>query len=134
MGLDPKTLGSRPELKADAQPLSHPGVPKGMDLKGHVVQHPRSANKDTKAQRGEWVNFLKVKPYRMGTGGGKNGVLILPSTREARKYASSPPGPLRHQNFCSVHQHSCPAGTGTYARQPRASSRAPHPSQLYTHT
>ena len=26
IGLDPKTLGSRPKLKADAQPLSHPGV------------------------------------------------------------------------------------------------------------
>ena len=27
VGLDPKTLGSQPEPKADAQPLSHPGVP-----------------------------------------------------------------------------------------------------------
>ena len=27
--LDPQTLGSRPEPKADAQPLSHPGVPTG---------------------------------------------------------------------------------------------------------
>ena len=27
MGLDSRTLGSRPEPKADAQPLSHPGVP-----------------------------------------------------------------------------------------------------------
>ena len=26
-GLDSRTLGSRTELKADAQPLSHPGVP-----------------------------------------------------------------------------------------------------------
>ena len=26
-GLDPGTPGSHPELKADAQPLSHPGVP-----------------------------------------------------------------------------------------------------------
>ena len=26
-GLDPGTPGSCPELKADAQPLSHPGVP-----------------------------------------------------------------------------------------------------------
>ena len=25
MGLDPRTLGSRPEPKADVQPLSHPG-------------------------------------------------------------------------------------------------------------
>ena len=27
VGLDPGTLGSCPEPKADAQPLSHPGVP-----------------------------------------------------------------------------------------------------------
>ena len=27
VGLDPRTLGSYPEPKADAQPLSHPGVP-----------------------------------------------------------------------------------------------------------
>ena len=26
-GLDPRTLGSWPKPKADAQPLSHPGVP-----------------------------------------------------------------------------------------------------------
>ena len=26
-GLDPRTLRSRPEPKADAQPLSHPGAP-----------------------------------------------------------------------------------------------------------
>ena len=26
-GLDPQTLGSQPETKADAQPLSHPGAP-----------------------------------------------------------------------------------------------------------
>ena len=27
-GLDPRTPGIRPEPKADAQPLSHPGAPK----------------------------------------------------------------------------------------------------------
>ena len=27
LGLDPETLGSCPEPKADAQPLSHPAVP-----------------------------------------------------------------------------------------------------------
>ena len=27
VGLDPRTLGPRPEPKADVQPLSHPGVP-----------------------------------------------------------------------------------------------------------
>ena len=28
VGLDPRTPGSCPELKADAQPLSYPGAPK----------------------------------------------------------------------------------------------------------
>ena len=28
VGLDPKTLGSRTEPKADAQPPSHPGIPR----------------------------------------------------------------------------------------------------------
>ena len=28
VGLDPRTSGSQPEPKADAQPLSHPGVPR----------------------------------------------------------------------------------------------------------
>ena len=27
-GLNPRTLESRPELKADAQPLSYPGIPR----------------------------------------------------------------------------------------------------------
>ena len=28
VGFNPRTLGSRPGLKAGAQPLSHPGIPK----------------------------------------------------------------------------------------------------------
>ena len=34
VGLDPGTPGSRPGPKADAQPLSHPGVPRGKYLLG----------------------------------------------------------------------------------------------------
>ena len=33
VGLDPRTLGSCPEPKTDAQPLSHPGIPPEQDLK-----------------------------------------------------------------------------------------------------
>ena len=33
VGLDPKTTGPWPEPKADAQPLSHPGIPKNQTLK-----------------------------------------------------------------------------------------------------
>ena len=32
-GLDPSTLASYPEPKADAQPLSHPGAPKNTIFK-----------------------------------------------------------------------------------------------------
>ena len=32
MGLDPRTAGSYPEPKADAQPLSHPVVPEKINL------------------------------------------------------------------------------------------------------
>ena len=32
VGLEPGTLGSSPGPKADAQPLSHPGVPRGVCL------------------------------------------------------------------------------------------------------
>ena len=32
-GLDPRIPGSRPGLKADAQPLSHPGAPTSIFLK-----------------------------------------------------------------------------------------------------
>ena len=38
VGLDPGTLGSRPELKGDAQPLSHPSAPK----KSHFVKQQQS--------------------------------------------------------------------------------------------
>ena len=36
-GLDPGTPGSRPEPKADAQPLNHPGVPVYGDIYCHLV-------------------------------------------------------------------------------------------------
>ena len=37
MGLNPRTLGSQPEPKADTQPLSHPSVPILKFLKRSVV-------------------------------------------------------------------------------------------------
>ena len=33
-GLNPRTPGSRPELKVDAQPLSHPSVPQSHIING----------------------------------------------------------------------------------------------------
>ena len=36
VGLDPRTLGSRPEPKAEAQPWSHPGVPERYILKRNL--------------------------------------------------------------------------------------------------
>lgn len=40
MGLDPGTLESRPEPKADAQPLSHPGVPAPIILMSYFMILP----------------------------------------------------------------------------------------------
>ena len=37
MGLDPGTLGSCPEPKADAQPLSHSGIPKYLGFRNKKV-------------------------------------------------------------------------------------------------
>ena len=39
VGLDPSTPGSLPELKADAQPLSHPGVPVEVTSEGASINH-----------------------------------------------------------------------------------------------
>ena len=36
VGLDPGTPGSRPGRKADAKPLSHPGIPGNADL-NHIL-------------------------------------------------------------------------------------------------
>ena len=46
MGLDPGNPGSHPELKADAQPLSHPGVSGNMFLWGTCKQRSRMKWKD----------------------------------------------------------------------------------------
>ena len=40
--LDPRTPGSHPELKADVQPLSHPGVPIQPNLNLNLSQTPGS--------------------------------------------------------------------------------------------
>ena len=39
VGLNPETLGSRPELKADAQPLSHPGLPESLFPNENNARH-----------------------------------------------------------------------------------------------
>ena len=37
VGLDPRTPGSRPEPKADTQPLRHPGISQGSLLEKKIV-------------------------------------------------------------------------------------------------
>ena len=39
MGLDSRTLGSLPEPKADAQPLSHPGAPDLTFIQALMLRH-----------------------------------------------------------------------------------------------
>ena len=47
VGLDPRTLGSQPELKADAQPLSHSDVPRMQYFKEQYIY----AVKDSKNKK-----------------------------------------------------------------------------------
>ena len=37
VGPDPRTLGSRPEPKADAQLLSHPGIPMSHNFNSYII-------------------------------------------------------------------------------------------------
>ena len=52
VGLDSRTLGSCPEPKADAQPLSHPGVPRLTLLRASSVE--------------EWDRSLQAMERGMG--------------------------------------------------------------------
>ena len=55
MGLDPKTPGSLPELKADTQPLSHRSVPK-LEEEEKERSGPKERKQDRFPQRGLlWV-------------------------------------------------------------------------------
>ena len=64
-GLDPRTPGSHPEPKADAQPLSHPGVPNILFLKPMaehmnlwfvIIVHPPGYRE----QKGIWKFYLET--------------------------------------------------------------------------
>ena len=66
MGLTPGTSGSHPELKADAEPLSHPGVP---DLKIFLSIYCRESMRSGEGQveggreREFQANFeMSIKP------------------------------------------------------------------------
>ena len=56
MGLDPGNPGSHPEPKADAQPLTHPGVPVKSLKKNHFNYVP--------------LNFITRSPF-LGVDGNK---------------------------------------------------------------
>ena len=43
-GLDPGSPGSCPEPKADAQPLSHPGVPYSFHIQARVSRNPKTSH------------------------------------------------------------------------------------------
>ena len=50
VGLDPRTLGSRPELKAGAQPLSHPGITNKQNLKKRKKEGRKEGRKERKGK------------------------------------------------------------------------------------
>ena len=58
VGLDPETLGSRPEPKADAQLLSHPGVP--WKSISNLFQHFQGV------KRREIIKIVSVTPVLPG--------------------------------------------------------------------
>ena len=53
VGLDLGTLGSLPESKADAQPLSHPGVPTELFKKYFYLREREREHVRTSAGKGE---------------------------------------------------------------------------------
>ena len=50
VGLDPRVPGSRSGLKADAQPLSHPGVPSCAFFKKILFIHERQREAEAQAE------------------------------------------------------------------------------------
>ena len=63
-GLNPRTLGSCPELKADAQPLSHPAAPSCHSAgKEGERQHLQKTDKQIPGKRGhrqQWHGFYMI--------------------------------------------------------------------------
>ena len=52
VGLDPRSPGSHPELKAGAKPLSHPGIPKMLFLKRFYLFFMRDTQRGRDTGRG----------------------------------------------------------------------------------
>ena len=63
VGLDSRTLGSCPEPKADAQPLSHPGVPRLTLLRASSV---KSGIEVCRQWRGAWEVQLSIQASPIG--------------------------------------------------------------------
>lgn len=72
-----------------------------MDLREHVFQPSHFENKDREAQRGEWLNFLKIKLYGMGGDGKRIWRFFHQHTRAWKTWLHSA-RPLCYQNFCRV--------------------------------
>ena len=65
MGLDPRIPGSRPGLKADAQPLSHPGIPENIVFK-HLFDWPKRGELPALREKGleqRWIIFRVDRLY-----------------------------------------------------------------------
>ena len=61
VGLDPGTSGSRPEPKADAQPLNHPGIPGIKYLKGKdVIPSAPFFSADSTKPYGQLISGLMI--------------------------------------------------------------------------
>ena len=69
MGLDPRTLGSCPELKADAHPLSHPGVQVVVLVKlSYFFPFPHCTSERSFGRRGFFREVGRIAPWARATG------------------------------------------------------------------
>ena len=75
-GLNPRTPGSRPEPKADAQPLSHPDVPSSAVLKDKceesVDEEPRAAGRGGVTSKETMTGNQERQEATDGPQGGKS--------------------------------------------------------------
>ena len=95
MGLDLGTPGPHPELRADAQPLSHPGIPEGFILKEEFdVYRDLAPSSFSQAVLCNWHSFPGV--------GASLPIDIKPSSQQDAINSSRPHGHFRRRGQCKI--------------------------------
>ena len=112
--------------------IKHTHTHRGIALTEHVAQHPPLANNDTQAQRGKWVNFLKVQLYGMGGDEERIWCLFQQHVRDMEN--SLILLELFSMNILAEGITTYPAGSLAHSPHPHASSGRLHPTQPHSHT